>query len=114
MAKRAAKNQHSFDLTGIEEEFDKIRSLARSTQDGEEQVEDLRCQTLDQMYAFGQQLRTEPEKLEAYFASQNVKMKKVTRKNPYNAFVELAFGDSNYPPPCQRRGSLNRWRHGTR
>ena len=21
---------------------------------------------------------------------------------------------SNYPPPCQRRGSLNRWRHGTR
>lgn len=80
-------------LAQFEQDFQNLATLAGQTETSDTNTQDLLAQTLDAMFAFGQQLRQSEKVMKDFFVPKGIKLNKTTRENPYNGLVKLAFGD---------------------
>lgn len=94
MAKAPTSKPNAQAIAQLDQDFDKVKKLAESTEKQEDDAHDTLAETLDAMFEFGKQLRQDENVMEAFFASKpEIKFNKTTRENPYNGLVKLAFRD---------------------
>lgn len=78
-------------IAQLDQDFDKVKKLAKSAEKQEGDAQDTLAKTLDAMFGFGQQLRANPMIMEEFFGHKEIKLNKASRENPYIGLVKLAF-----------------------
>ncbi|WP_312361264.1 hypothetical protein [Agrobacterium sp.] len=86
--KQPINNQNNYDA-----EFAAIISAASAFEQHESKTENLLHVALDKIFEFGESIRQDPQAFESFLSDHQKAYNKVTKANPYNAFVELTFSD---------------------
>lgn len=99
MARKKPENKAAADqaLAKAEQDFQGVAALADQTETSDTNTQDLLAETLNAMFAFGQQLRQNEKVMEAFFGHKCIKFNKTTRENPYNGLVKIAFANTKKP-----------------
>ncbi len=89
----AVKKQPIRDRNYYDAQFATIRSAASDFEHNETQTENLLHVALDKIFEFGESIRQDPQAFESFLSGQGKTSNKVTKANPYNALIDLAFSD---------------------
>lgn len=89
----AVKKQTIRDQNYYEAQFATIKSAASAFEQHESKTENLLHVALDKIFVFGESIRQDPQALESFLSDHGKASNKVTKANPYNALVDLAFSD---------------------
>ncbi|MBR7651985.1 hypothetical protein NO134_19145 [Ochrobactrum sp. BD22] len=87
----AVKKQTIRDQNYFEAQFATIKSAASAFEQYESKTENLLHVALDKIFEFGENIRQDPQAFERFLSSHEKACNKVTKANPYNALVDLAF-----------------------
>lgn len=87
----AVKKQSSHDQNYYEAQFATIKSAARAFEQHASRTENLLHVALDKIFEFGESIRLDPHAFESFLRDRGKAYHKVTKTNPYNALVDLAF-----------------------
>jgi len=87
----AVKKQTIRDQNYYEAQFATIKSAASAFEQHENKTENLLHVALDKIFEFGESLRQDPQAFESFLSDYGKACNKVTKANPYNALVDLAF-----------------------
>lgn len=87
----AVKKQPMRDRNYYDAQFATIRSAASDFERNETQTENLLHVALAKIFEFGESIRQNPQAFESFLSGQGKTCNKVTKANPYNALVDLAF-----------------------
>lgn len=91
MVKAPAPKPNTKAIAQLDQDFEKVKTLAKSAEKQEDDAQDTLAKTLDAMFGFGQQLRANPTVMEEFFDQKEIKLNKASRENPYIGLVKLAF-----------------------
>lgn len=86
----AVKKDQTIFARNFGEQFEGIKASAREY---EEQSQTLLYGVLKQLFEFGEEIRRDQVAFEQFLETHNRSLNKVTKGNPYNALVDLAFSD---------------------
>jgi len=89
----AVKKQTIRDRNYYETQFATIKSAASAFEQHESKTENLLHIALDKIFEFGESIRQDPQAFESFLSDHEKASNKVTKANPYNALVDLAFSD---------------------
>ncbi|WLR96033.1 hypothetical protein [Shinella sumterensis] len=89
----AVKKQTIRDQNYYEAQFATIKSAASAFEQHESKTENLLHVALDKIFEFGESIRQDPQAFESFLSDHGKASNKVTKANPYNALVDLAFSD---------------------
>lgn len=89
----AVKKQTTRDQNYYETQFDTIKTAASAFEHNEGETENLLHIALGKIFEFGENIRQDPQAFESFLSDHEKAFSKVTKSNPYNAFVDLAFSD---------------------
>ncbi|MBB5042627.1 hypothetical protein [Shinella fusca] len=89
----AVKKQTIRDQNYYEAQFATIKSAASAFEQHESKTENLLHVALDKIFEFGESIRQDPQAFESFLNDHGKASNKVTKANPYNALVDLAFSD---------------------
>lgn len=89
----AVKKQTIRDQNYYNTQFATIKSAANAFEQHESTTENLLHVALDKIFEFGESIRKDPQAFESFLSEHNKASNKVTRANPYNALVDLAFSE---------------------
>ncbi len=87
----AVKKQTIRDQNYYEAQFATIKSAASAFEQHESKTENLLHVALDKIFEFGESIRQDPQAFESFLSDHEKACNKVTKANPYNALVDLAF-----------------------
>jgi hypothetical protein len=87
----AVKKQTIRDQNYYEAQFATIKSAASAFEQHESKTENLLHVALDKIFEFGESIRQDPQAFESFLSDHDKACNKVTKANPYNALVDLAF-----------------------
>ena len=93
MASAVKKPSSENAIAAYDAQFADIRSCAEDFNAYEAGGHDLLYKALEQLFTFGSDIRKREKIFEAFLKQHKLKLNKVTKENPYNALVELAFGN---------------------
>ncbi|MGI8396860.1 hypothetical protein [Agrobacterium tumefaciens] len=89
----AVKKQTIRDQNYYEAQFATIKNAASAFEQYESTTENLLHFALDKIFEFGESIRRDPQAFESFLNDHGKASNKVTKANPYNALVDLAFSD---------------------
>ncbi len=89
----AVKKQTIRDQNYYAAQFATIKSAASAFEQHESKTETLLHVALDKIFEFGESIRQDPQAFESFLSDHGKASNKVTKANPYNALVDLAFSD---------------------
>lgn len=92
MASPVKKSSSKSAIAQFEIEFEEIKVAAGDFNAYDVGGNDLLYAALDHLFSFGEDIRKRNTVFEQFLKQRKLKLNKVTRQNPYNALVELAFG----------------------
>ncbi|WP_425901823.1 hypothetical protein [Agrobacterium radiobacter] len=87
----AVKKQTIRDQNYYEAQFATIKTAASAFEQHESKTENLLHVALDKIFEFGESIRQDPQAFETFLSDHEKACNKVTKANPYNALVDLAF-----------------------
>lgn len=94
MSKFVKNSSNSERVIHYKSEFQKVEVIAQGFEAHDAANDSLQYATLEALFNFGQQIRAEPDVLEAFVREHELPWNKVTRENPYNALIRLALPKS--------------------
>lgn len=87
----AVKKQTIHDQNYYEAQFATIKSAAAAFEQHESKTENLLHVALDKIFELGESIRQDAQAFESFLSDHGKACNKVTKANPYNALVDLAF-----------------------
>lgn len=91
MGKAVKKEPIVSALEQYEGRFRTVVQAATAFEDHDNQGQKLLYVALEQVFAFGEEIRQDAPAFESFLEAHDKTLNKVTKENPYNALVELAF-----------------------
>ncbi|MDP9590348.1 UNVERIFIED_ORG: hypothetical protein J2W19_002907 [Shinella zoogloeoides] len=91
MGKAVTKEPIVSALEQYEGRFRTVVQAATAFEDHDNQGQKLLYVALEQVFAFGEEIRQDAPAFESFLEAHDKTLNKVTKENPYNALVELAF-----------------------
>ncbi|WP_412063861.1 hypothetical protein [Rhizobium sp. SYY.PMSO] len=89
----AVKKSTTYDQNYYEAQFSTIKNAASAFEHHESETESLLHVALDQIFQFGESIRQDAQAFESFLSVHGKTCNKVTKTNPYNALVDLAFSN---------------------
>jgi hypothetical protein len=77
-----------------ERQFQAVIDAANNFENHESQGQKLLYLALEQVFAFGEKIRRDTSMFEQFLDDHGKTLNKVTKENPYNALIELAFSEN--------------------
>ncbi len=93
MGKAVKKEPIISTLEQYESQFQTVIDAASLFENHESQGQKLLYVALEQLFSFGEEIRHDMAMFEKFLDDRDTALNKVTRENPYNALVELAFSE---------------------
>ncbi len=93
MASAVKKTSTRNAISEYDKRFEAIRTSAERFNTYELNGHSLLYASLDEIFTFGRDISKRGEIFETFLKQRRLKFNKVTKENPYNALVELAFGN---------------------
>ncbi len=87
----AVKKPTTYDQNYYEAQFATIKSAAGAFEQHEDKTQNLLHVALDKIFEFGESIRQDPQAFESFLSDHEKACNKITKANPYNALVDLAF-----------------------
>lgn len=95
MGKAVKKEPIVSALEQYESQFQTVVDAASLFEDHESKGQKLLYVALEQLFSFGEEIRHDMAMFEKFLDERDKTLNKVTRENPYNALVELAFSEDS-------------------